>query len=73
MFKSRPEHYIRNTDDAQQVNARPATMEGRQGDEPAVGIFYDRQIRYVLPITDALRVANEIADAIGIHSKKDSE
>ncbi len=67
MFKSRPEHYTRNLLEGQQINAQPATMTGHDGAEPAVGIFQDRQIRYVIPVSEALRIATEIADAISAH------
>lgn len=71
MFKSRPEHYTRNNTEGQQLNAQPATMAGQWGEEPAVGIFQNNQIRYIIPASEALRVATEIADAIAVHRRQE--
>ena len=73
MFKSRPEHYTRNATESREVNAQPATMAGHDGAEPAVAIFQARQIRYVLPVNEAMRVATEIADAVAAHRAQESE
>ncbi|GAA3681931.1 hypothetical protein GCM10023081_20030 [Arthrobacter ginkgonis] len=64
MFISRNEFYLKNLKDAHSLTCEPATLEGNNGNEPAVAIFHGRQIRYVLPIPEALRIATAIADAI---------
>lgn len=72
MFTTGPEHYTRNLKDAAAFNATPARI-GRQGgiEEPGVVIKHGRAIRAVMPLPEALRLANQIADAIAAHNTND--
>lgn len=68
MFSSAAVHYDRNIKDAPTIHAKPATLNPADGmQEPAVVIFKTRQIQHVLPLAEALRLANQIADAIAAH------
>ncbi len=68
MFSSSGDHYQRNLKDAPTIHAKPATLNPSEGiQEPAVVIFKTRQVQSVLPVTEALRLANQIADAIAAH------
>ncbi|MDV8147251.1 hypothetical protein [Arthrobacter sp. B10-11] len=68
MFASAAVHYDRNLKDAPTIHAKPATLNPPDGaPEPAVVIFKTRQIQNVLPLADALRLANQIADAVDAH------
>jgi len=70
MFKSGAEHYDRNLTQSGTCVARPATINKPSGEQtPGVVLFTTRQVRAVLPIAEALRLANEIADAIAAHKK----
>jgi hypothetical protein len=68
VFTSKPEHYDLNMQQAMNCTAKPALMTTETGVHvPAVVIFKSRQIQSVLPLDEALRLANEMADAIGTH------
>jgi hypothetical protein len=70
MFQSRPEHYDTNMRQAPSVHATLATLTPPNGAQvPAVAIFKSKQVACVLPIADALRLANEIADSISAHNR----
>ena len=71
MFKSRPEHYGFNIKQAADFTARPAVINAPEGHtEPAVILRTLGSIQGVLPVTEALRIANEIADALAAHNGK---
>ena len=71
MFTSPAEHYARNIRDAQDFNASPAWIGAPDGPrEPGVVLRSGKGIRAVMPIPDALRLANQIADAIAAHKAK---
>ena len=63
-FISRPEHYKRNISAGRSTHAYPATLSGPTGTEPGVVIFSSGLLRMVLAATDALRLADNIVDAI---------
>ncbi|WP_432244802.1 hypothetical protein ACRB8A_12420 [Arthrobacter sp. G.S.26] len=68
MFTSKAEHYGINIKQGVTINAKPALMTTDNGEHiAAVVVFKSRQIQSVLPLADALRLANEIADAIAAH------
>lgn len=68
MFISHPEHFTRNMRQAGTYDARPALLTAPDGSqEPAVVIYKARQIQGVIPIPEALRLANDIADAVDAH------
>lgn len=68
MFTTGPQHYTRNLSDAAKFNANPAII-GKPGGttEPGVVLKNGREIRAVMPLPEALRLANEIADAMATH------
>lgn len=70
MFTTGPQHYTRNLQDAANFTATPAAI-GKPGGttEPGVVLKHGRGIRAVMPVPEALRLANEIADAIAAHGK----
>ncbi|MEV4987669.1 hypothetical protein [Pseudarthrobacter sp. LMD1-1-1.1] len=68
MFASLPERYETNVRRAASFRAKPAvllTPDG--GKEPAVMIRQASIIQGVLPVPEALRLANQIADALAAH------
>ena len=68
MFISHTAHYAKNLLQAGTYAAQPAILSAPGGNqEPAVVLFKTRQITGVLPAAEALRLANEIADALGAH------
>lgn len=73
MFTTAPQHYTRNLEDAANFNASPASI-GKPGGshEPGVVIKNGRFIKAVMPISEALRLANEIADATDAHRTTNS-
>lgn len=70
MFISKPDHYGVNTRQAASYTAGPALLSAPTGEhEPAVILHSLGNIRGVLPAPEALRLANEIADALAAHRK----
>ena len=68
MFISQPNRHSFNVSQAPTVNAKPALLTAPDGSkEPAVVLFSSYQVQGVMPVTEALRVANEIADAVDAH------
>ena len=68
MFTAKAEHYRKNVREAHGINAHQATLTTYSGEKrPAVLISRRGTIYGVLPVDDALRLANEIADAIAAH------
>lgn len=74
MFIGRQQHYDRDTTDAAKLSAGPAARTTPAGTkEPGVVIRYDaHRIKYLLPVPEALRLANEIADAVEEHDNRTS-
>lgn len=68
MFISQPRHYEFNTKQATSYTAAPAALRAMDGSqEPGVVLHSLHTIRAVLPAAEALRLANEIADALASH------
>lgn len=68
MFISASERYDKNVRQALSYTAAPAVMTRRDGQqEPGVILHSLKNIRGVLPAAEALRLANEIADALAAH------
>lgn len=68
MFTSTPEKYAKNVRDSAKVKARPAyltTPDGQQ--EHGVIIMSGSFIKAVMPLKDAIRLSNQIADAADEH------
>lgn len=70
MFISREEQFHRNTVEAMHYSARPAKLTNNGQHEPGVVVRSGNFIKVVLPVTEALRLANEIADAVAAHKQK---
>lgn len=67
MFTSGSQHYEKNLTQAGTCLARPAVITKPTGEKaPGVVLFTTAQVRAVLPISEALRLANEIADSIAV-------
>ncbi|MDQ0117454.1 hypothetical protein J2T22_000624 [Pseudarthrobacter defluvii] len=65
MFTSPSQFHTRNNKDAALFNAYPAKlMQPAGGKEPGVVLMKGKAIRAVMPVSEALRLANEIADSI---------
>lgn len=68
MFISQPSRHSFNVRQAPTINAKPALLTAPDGSkEPAVVLFSSFQVQGVMPAAEALRVANEIADAVDAH------
>lgn len=69
MFISKPEQHRFNIAQAHSLKARPAVLTAAIGgdQEPAVIIRSKDGIHGVIPVAQALRLANEIADAADAH------
>ena len=71
MFTAKSAHYKRNIRQGQTYKARPAILTTPDGEaEPAVVIHYSGAVNGVLPIPAALKLANQIADAVEAHDHK---
>lgn len=68
-FYSKAENYQGNVIDGQNASAGPATLASPTGPEPGVIIRRGAQISFVIPINDALRLANDIADSVEAHDQ----
>lgn len=66
VFHSNDDHYTRNVRDGAQVHAVPATLAGPTAIEPGTAIMLDRVPVLVIPRSDALRLAHDIADAAAL-------
>lgn len=63
-YIARREMHWQNMEISQGTHAKAIIIAGPNGNEPGVGIFHDRTMRAILTTEDALRVANQIADAL---------
>lgn len=71
MFTSPAQHHDRNLRDAADFTAAPARIGTERGAPvPGVVLRSGKGIRAVMPIPDALRLANQIADAIAAHKAR---
>lgn len=72
MFTSGPEYYDHNVKTAQALKAGKARLEAPDGSyHQGVVIWSGSGVRSVMPTAEALRLANQIADAIAAHKKKE--
>lgn len=71
-FRTPDNRYHQNVADAEGTYARPALMGTPDGPVPAVALFNAHNVKGVLPVKDALRIANQIADAIDFHKTRDN-
>lgn len=67
MFIAKSEKYAANTKQAANLTAVPAIQNTPDGRQPAILLRSPGMIHGVLPVADALRVANQIADALAAH------
>lgn len=68
MFITSAHHYDRNVSDAANFTATPAELGvPGGGKEPGVVLRNGRSIKAVLPVSEALRLAHQIADAVASH------
>lgn len=63
-FISKPDSYAVNVQDGIDINAFAALLTAPEGREPAVVVRSGSRIRFIIPAIDAIRLANEIADAV---------
>lgn len=63
VFQSYAANYDRNISDGHKAQVHMATLAGPQGLEPGIAIRVGQYPRMVVPTSDALRIANDIADA----------
>lgn len=64
MFIGRPEWFESNLEDAKNAHARPAIITRMNGTtEPGVGIFNAKKMKFILPLSEAIRLSNQIIDA----------
>jgi hypothetical protein len=64
VFISKPENYDANLQEGAEVSAGRAWLSSPAGPIPGIIVRRDNYIRFVIPAADALRLANEIADAV---------
>lgn len=65
MFEGKAKNYQLNIAQAVSFNARPAALNTPTGERtPGVVLRSYGRVHAVLPVADALRVANEMADAV---------
>lgn len=63
-FRARPEFYRQNIDGSRRTYSRAGIIERPDGThQPGVIVFRDRYVLSVLPIDEAVRLANELIDA----------
>lgn len=70
MFTSGPDYYDYNIKASQALKAGKARLEAPDGSYyQGVVIWSGSAVRSVMPTAEALRLANQIADAIAAHKK----
>jgi hypothetical protein len=70
MFISKADRHEHNIKQAASYNARPGLLTAPSGQqEPAIVLRSSGAIHAVLPAPEALRLANEIADALAAHRR----
>lgn len=69
MFISKPEQHRMNMMQAERFRANPALLTAPDGSqEPGVVIRSAGKIQGVIPIAAALRLANQLADSVDVHT-----
>jgi hypothetical protein len=63
-FISKPENYSGNLREGADMSAGPAYLTGPRGREPGVILREGKRILGIVPAAQAIRLANEIADAV---------
>ena len=70
MFTSSSQYYEKNVKEAATAQAGKARLHTPTGEQiPGVVIWSGKAVRIVLPIPEALRLANEIADVLASPNK----
>lgn len=64
VFVSKPDIYPRNIRDGAELNAAPAWLTAPDGPVPGVIVRSNKNIRFIIPAADAVRLATEIADSL---------
>ncbi|BCW59585.1 hypothetical protein [Arthrobacter sp. StoSoilB20] len=65
MFTSQPDFFDRNTQDGKRMAVRPAKLTAPDGQQvPGVAIFNGKHLKFCITATDAIRLANDIADTL---------
>lgn len=72
VFHSQPGRYQLNIKHASTITAGPATLTGPNGQEPGVILREKHFIQGVYPLSDAMRIATEIADSIAYHKEQEA-
>ena len=73
MFTSREAFFEQNIRDGKRLSIRPALITAPDGTEvPAVAAFNGYYMKFCIPADDALRIANDIADAVEHHDGRAS-
>lgn len=71
VFISKPAQHKRNIKEAARYRAAPAQLTVSEDEQiPGVIIRSGPFIKAVMPISDALRLANQIADAVDAHDQR---
>lgn len=71
MFTSGAEYYTRNLKASQNFTAIPARIHNPAGGrENGIVLLNGKGIGAVMPVSEALRLANQIADALAAHRAK---
>lgn len=71
MFIAKPDRHEANVLKASTYNAKPGILTAPSGEqEPGVVLRGNGAIHVVLPAPEALRLANEIADALARHNRR---
>jgi hypothetical protein len=63
-FISKPENFAVNVQDGLDINAFAALLTAPEGSVPGIIVRSGPRIRFIIPAHDAIRLANEIADAV---------
>lgn len=70
LFTAQERFYAKNNNLAAKTYARPSLQKTPiDTTEPSVTIFAHDEIRCILPLDDALRLATQIADSIQYHKE----
>ncbi|KQQ66104.1 hypothetical protein [Microbacterium sp. Leaf320] len=67
-FYAKSDRYTQNVAEGSRTMATPALLNTPYGTaEPGVAVYVDQNVRFVIPLGDALRIANQIADIASAH------
>lgn len=68
MFTSHAPYLAQNLADGKRLSVRQAMIGGTDGQEiKAIAVFNGFHLRFCIPVDDAIRIANDIADAVEQH------